>query len=83
MDGYSDFKEGLFVVKTIKDVSYMAKKFEFTLDEKEMFAIETVDKNHPHHDWVIAHRSNGLGDNIYLICLKCKAVFDVTNVENW
>jgi len=83
MDGYSRFTEGLVEIETVGKTKYKVKKFEFELDEKEMFAIEVVDKNHPHHDWVIAHRDNGIGANIFLICLKCKVVFEVTNVENW
>jgi hypothetical protein len=81
MDGYGKMNENLEEVKCVDGRTYKAKRISFLMDEKEIFAAEVVERNHPHHDWLISSRSDGVMNSIYMICKKCKLIVDITNSE--
>ena len=82
MNGYGKFDEGL-EEKTIDSKKVFFKTFSFTMTEKEMFAAEIIDNNHPHHDWLFAHKGNGIAANIFMFCRKCKCLFDISDTSDW
>jgi hypothetical protein len=84
LDGYGDFSKGLEDVQCIDGTTYKAKTFTNKMDEKELFAAEITDRNHVHHDkWLLSFRGDGIGSHVFMMCQKCKAIFDLTNYEHF